>query len=75
MDHVKPRYRGGEYSWENLVSACPACNRRKGGKTLEQAHMRLLHQPFEPRPTGRYLYQSYLRENEEWAKFLEGWWE
>ncbi len=75
MDHVVPRYRGGAYSWNNLVSACPACNRRKGGKTLEQAHMSLLRRPFEPRPTGEYLYQSYLSENEEWAKFLEGWWQ
>ena len=75
MDHVVPRHRGGEHVWENLVSACPTCNRRKGGKTVEQARMRLLRQPFEPRPTGRYLFQSYLQQNGEWEKFLEGWWE
>jgi len=75
MDHVVPRYRGGEYTWENLVSACPACNRRKGGRSVAQARMRLLHSPLEPKPTGKYLYGSYLDENEEWAKFLRGWWE
>lgn len=75
MDHVVPRHRGGEHTWENLVSACPICNRRKGGKTLEQSHMRLLRLPFEPRPTGRYLFQSYLEQNGEWDKFLQGWWE
>ena len=75
MDHIVPRHRGGQYVWQNLVSACPGCNRRKGGKTLEQAHMRLLRQPFEPRPTGRYLFQPYITENEDWDKYLEGWWE
>jgi 5-methylcytosine-specific restriction endonuclease McrA len=75
MDHVMPRYRGGRHSWQNLVSACPACNRRKGGKTLDQAHMNLLREPFEPRPTGKYLFGAYLEGNEEWGKFLQGWWE
>jgi hypothetical protein len=37
--------------------------------------MRLLRQPFEPRPTGRYLFQPYITENEDWDKYLEGWWE
>ena len=75
MDHILPRHRGGKYSWDNLVSACPSCNRHKGGKTLEQAHMQLLRQPFEPRPTGLYLFQTYLDQNGEWEKFLRGWWE
>jgi 5-methylcytosine-specific restriction endonuclease McrA len=74
-DHVIPRHRGGRYEWGNLVSACPACNRRKGGKTLEQAHMQLLREPREPKPTGTYLFQSYLDENGEWEKYLQGWWE
>jgi len=75
MDHVIPRHRGGDHGWDNLVSACPACNRHKGGKTLEQARMQLLHQPREPRATGKYLFQPYLDQNSEWEKFLQGWWE
>jgi 5-methylcytosine-specific restriction endonuclease McrA len=75
MDHVVPRHRGGGQTWDNLVSACPACNRRKGGKPLEQAHMALLRSPHEPQATGRYLFQPYLSGNGEWEKFLQGWWE
>jgi len=75
MDHVIPRHRGGRYEWQNLVSACPACNRHKGGKTVEQAHMQLQRLPWEPKPTGTYLFQSYLADNEEWEKYLQGWWE
>ena len=75
VDHVVPRHRGGTSIWENLVSACRACNRRKGGKTLAEAGMRLLGKPYRPRPTGSYLFGTHLREHEEWHKFLRGWWD
>lgn len=35
-DHVFPLSRGGKSILENLVTACPACNCSKGGKTLEE---------------------------------------
>ena len=70
MDHVVPRHRGGLHSWENLVSACPSCNRRKGGRTPEEARMQLLHVPYEPRASNLYLFGSHLEGNEGWRKFL-----
>jgi 5-methylcytosine-specific restriction endonuclease McrA len=48
LDHVIPRYQHGKHTWENLVSACAACNRRKAGRTPEQAHMKLLKSPVKP---------------------------
>jgi 5-methylcytosine-specific restriction endonuclease McrA len=30
LDHVQPRMRGGDQSEGNLVTACKACNARKG---------------------------------------------
>ena len=30
VDHVQPRMRGGDRSGGNLVTACGACNARKG---------------------------------------------
>ena len=73
VDHVVPRHHGGQHDWENLVSACPACNHRKGGRTLREAHMRLLQRPCEPRATSSYLFGRYLKENKEWQEFIEGW--
>jgi 5-methylcytosine-specific restriction endonuclease McrA len=73
LDHIKPRFRGGEHSWTNLVAACPQCNRRKGGRLLAQVKMKLLHQPYEPRPTAEYLFGRYKDGNGTWAKYLEGW--
>lgn len=71
LDHIEPRYRGGGHSWKNLVAACPQCNRHKGGRSLSQAKMQLLRQPFEPHPTAEYLFGRY--KDKTWTKYLEGW--
>jgi 5-methylcytosine-specific restriction endonuclease McrA len=75
VDHVVPRFRGGESSWENLVTACPQCNRRKGGHTVQEAHMTLLRRPKAPVPSAEYLYGRHLRDDgcREWTKYLAGW--
>ena len=48
LDHVVPRALGGRTSWKNVVTACAACNRRKGGRTPEQASLVLRSQPSRP---------------------------
>lgn len=73
VDHVMPRRLGGLHFWDNLVAACPRCNHWKGGRTLTEARMKLLRQPYEPSATAIYLYGSYLKENQEWRSFIEGW--
>jgi 5-methylcytosine-specific restriction endonuclease McrA len=47
-DHVVPVSRGGRDVWENVVSACCACNSRKGSRTPQQAGMPLLAVPYRP---------------------------
>jgi 5-methylcytosine-specific restriction endonuclease McrA len=47
-DHVVPISRGGRDTWENVVSACLACNVRKGSRTPQQAGMPLLAVPYRP---------------------------
>lgn len=48
LDHVFPKSRGGDYSWENIVAACPECNQRKADRTPEEAGMPLLRKPCRP---------------------------
>ncbi|HMO02248.1 MAG TPA: HNH endonuclease [Oligoflexia bacterium] len=48
LDHIIPRSQGGTTSWENIVCACPDCNRQKGGRTPTQAKMRLIKKPIRP---------------------------
>lgn len=49
VDHVQPRSRGGDNSWENTVCCCVTCNTRKGSRTPSEAQMRLLQTPRKPR--------------------------
>jgi 5-methylcytosine-specific restriction endonuclease McrA len=73
LDHVLPRRLRGVHWWDNLVAACPACNRRKGGRTLAEARMKLLRRPQEPKATALYLFGRYLTQNQEWSDFIAGW--
>ncbi len=73
LDHVVPKHRGGEHRWDNLVTACAACNLKKGGRSLDQVNMNLLKRPKEPRPTALYLFGNHLQENRDWRHYLEGW--
>jgi len=73
LDHVVPRRLGGAHDWSNVVSACRVCNRKKGGRTLAEARMKLLRQPYEPRASWYYLFRHYLPQNGEWRRFIEGW--
>ncbi len=73
IDHVVPRHLNGPHTWENVVTACSACNHEKGGRTLEQSGMVLHKKPVEPTASALYLYNHYLSDNEEWVQFLQGW--
>ena len=71
LDHVIPRYRGGQHTWENVVSACIACNRRKAGKTPEEARMRLGRPPSPPHRSHLfYIPSHYLQTQNQWQRYL-----
>ena len=48
FDHVLPVSQGGRKDWENIVTCCVTCNRRKGGRTPDEARMRLVRHPRRP---------------------------
>jgi 5-methylcytosine-specific restriction endonuclease McrA len=70
LDHVIPRSQGGLSRWDNVVCSCHVCNRRKGGRTPEQAGIRLLRQPERPEWTPFMLETFSLRRYKEWLPFL-----
>ena len=51
FEHVVPRDQGGKTCWENIVASCAACNQKKRNRTPEQARMKLLSQPVQPKNT------------------------
>ncbi len=72
LDHVQPRSRGGNSTWENLVACCHTCNRRKGNRLLTEIDdMRLRR---EPRPfslhTSRQIMRMLGRGDDRWRKYL-----
>jgi 5-methylcytosine-specific restriction endonuclease McrA len=52
IDHVMPRSRGGEHSWENVAAACRPCNLTKRDRTPVEAGMRLIRACRAPRATA-----------------------
>lgn len=69
IDHVVPRRQDGVHSWENVVSACIPCNRRKAGHTPGEAGMALMRPPKAPYPSPYYVLHSRT-VLEEWRKFI-----
>jgi 5-methylcytosine-specific restriction endonuclease McrA len=71
FDHVVPVSRGGAKNWENIVTACVDCNRRKGGRTPEEAGMRLIKRPVEPRWIPNFsLTFVFKNAPESWRDYL-----
>lgn len=69
LDHVIPRAQGGRTTWENIVASCHTCNRKKGGRTPDQAGMPLLTKPKKPvmHPLFSFSHSRMLRA---WTPFL-----
>lgn len=70
LDHVVPRSLGGRTSWDNVVCSCVDCNRRKGGRTPQQARLRLRRRPDRPRWTPLMSLAISSARYEEWRPFL-----
>jgi 5-methylcytosine-specific restriction endonuclease McrA len=67
IDHVIPKCRGGQDTWENLVVACSSCNTKKGNTLLEQTGMKLTRKPRAP-----YNKMQFALDNckiEEWQEY------
>jgi 5-methylcytosine-specific restriction endonuclease McrA len=74
IDHVLPRSRGGADVWENVTTACLACNVRKGNRTPREAGMPLRQEPRRPLSTPSFEARRRMGNglNAEWEKYLIG---
>jgi 5-methylcytosine-specific restriction endonuclease McrA len=71
LDHVLPTCRGGEASWENLVCACVRCNVRKGGRTPQEAGMKLIRKPVCPKRSPLLAMKLGNPKYASWKSFVE----
>jgi 5-methylcytosine-specific restriction endonuclease McrA len=71
LDHIVPRSRGGEMSWTNIVCCCVKCNVRKGGRTPEEAGMKLITEPVKPRRSPVITLRLTSEKYASWKQFLD----
>ena len=70
FDHVVPVAQGGRKDWENIVTCCVTCNRRKGGRTPAEAAMHLLKPPRRPEPESIRITVGLRNAPESWRDYL-----
>ena len=70
LDHVIPRTLGGKTAWENIVCSCIECNLKKGGRTPDQARMKLIRPAVRPRWTPFFRGSGKRANYREWLPFL-----
>lgn len=71
IDHIIPRSMGGRTVWENVVSACRACNLKKGNKPLAEIGMRLKRPPARPRSASILGILAHTSSQyESWRRYL-----
>lgn len=68
IDHVIPRSRGGEHSWENVVASCKSCNSKKEDRLLSETNFVLRKTPTTPK--GRTWIYLLGAVNDEWVPYV-----
>lgn len=71
MDHVVPRSRGGNSSWENVVTSCAPCNHRKGDRLPAEVQMFPKKAPRPPAPEI-FITVAAPRRPKSWEPYLAG---
>jgi len=70
-DHVIPKSLGGKTRWDNIVTCCIECNRKKGGRIPPKAGMKLIRKPSRPTwlPAMR-ITIGYKKIPASWGEYL-----
>lgn len=69
IDHIIPKSRGGDDTWENLVAACLPCNNKKGDRTPEEANIKLKIKPYVPNHI-MFIRNTVGRLDDNWKPYL-----
>ena len=71
LDHVLPRDKGGQTTWENVVCSCIPCNTRKGNRLPHQAAMQLIRKPRRPKWQPFVSITFHGQHDESWKHFID----
>ncbi|WP_425436787.1 HNH endonuclease [Nocardia donostiensis] len=70
IDHVVPRSRGGEHTWENCVASCAPCNHRKADKLLSELGWTLRAPLVSPKGPHWRLLSTVTELDPVWLQYL-----
>ncbi|MGB0239183.1 MAG: HNH endonuclease, partial [Cycloclasticus sp.] len=68
VDHIIPRSKGGQNTWENMVACCESCNTKKGDQDLNKIDMELRSIP--RKPMNKVMLILNNTKDDEWQQFL-----
>lgn len=71
LDHIVPKTYHGKTTWTNIVCACTECNKKKGGRTPEQAGMKLTRKPVKPKHSPILSLKLRSDKYRSWKQFLD----
>jgi 5-methylcytosine-specific restriction endonuclease McrA len=71
FDHIMPKSRGGKTTWENIVTCCSKCNRKKGNKTPKEMGWSLIKPPVKPKWHPTLNIPLRIVPHKEWVNFLD----
>lgn len=71
IDHVTPRSRGGDHSWENVVACCRTCNVKKADRLPHEAGFRLASKPGPPRRFAWIYASAGYQVDPSWHPYLQ----
>jgi 5-methylcytosine-specific restriction endonuclease McrA len=70
LDHIIPRSRGGQDTWENLVYSAKEINQRKANQLPEEAGLKLIRKPRAPGQIPVMMLIEPRPDRPEWDHFL-----
>jgi 5-methylcytosine-specific restriction endonuclease McrA len=71
IDHVIPRSRGGKTNWTNCVLVDKNINAQKADRTPQEAGLKLIRPPKEPKALPTTFYIKNKHRIQEWDIFLK----
>ncbi|WP_111719157.1 HNH endonuclease [Homoserinimonas sp. OAct 916] len=69
IDHVLPKSRGGDESWENLVACCLGCNNKKSDRTPGEMGWSMRFNPRIPHHTA-WMARGLESAEPQWGEYL-----
>ncbi len=69
VDHVQPRSKGGQHTWDNVVAACRRCNGKKENRSPQEVGLTLQGRP-RPPTDGFWLQLLVGQAEPEWLPYL-----